>query len=307
MDTQIDTQTRTPTLQAALQQYQELYLASRNLAPRTRREYVNDLKDLIAFLGAKCGVAEAQQVEKRHLEEYLAELDRRGFTGATRRRKVASIRSLFGFLEDQGLVSQSPARKLAPPAREQRQPRVLTEAEYKRLQLAVAHSTRDAAIVELLLQTGLRLSELARLTVPDVELPAKVTRDKGNVGAVHVFGKGRKERTVTLNYKACRAIKSYQAVRPKQAEGDFLFVSKFGKGLSPRAIQYAVEKYLKEANVQGASVHTLRHTFATHMVRKGTKLDVVRQALGHSSLKTTSVYVDLAREVMDEELQANAL
>ncbi len=302
----MDTQTTNLTLNEALGKYQALFLTSRNLAARTRREYTNDLGDLVAYLSARCRVEEARGVEKKHLESYLAELDRRGFAGSTRRRKVASIRSFFCFLEDQGIVPQSPARKLIPPAREQRQPRVLSEAEYKRLQLAVAHETRDAAIVELLLQTGLRLSELARLTLTSVELPAKISRDPGNVGAVHVFGKGRKERTVTLNYKACRAIRSYLAVRPK-VEDPRLFVTKFGQGIGPRAIQYAVEKYLREANIPGASVHTLRHTFATHMVKKGTKLDVVRQALGHSSLKTTSVYVELAREVMDEEMQKNAL
>ena len=183
---------------------------------------------------------------------------------------------------------------------------MLTEGEYKRLLEAVRHETRDAALVEVLLQTGMRLSELARLTLSDVELPAKISRDQGSVGSVRIFGKGRKERTVTLNWKACKAIKAYLAARPK-VEDEHLFLTKFGRGMGPRAIQYRVERYLKEADIQGASVHTLRHTFATHMVKKGTKLDVVRQALGHQDLKTTSVYVDLAREVMDKELQANAL
>jgi len=184
---------------------------------------------------------------------------------------------------------------------------VLTEGEYKRLLEAVRHETRDAALVEVLLQTGMRLSELARLRLSDVDLPAKINRDQGSVGSVRIFGKGRKERTVTLNWKACKAIKAYLGIRPKVEEDERLFLTKFGRGMGPRAIQYRVEKYLEEAAIQGASVHTLRHTFATHMVKKGTKLDVVRQALGHQDLKTTSIYVDLAREVMDKELQQNAL
>jgi len=104
------------TLNAALEQYGAVYLTSRNLAPRTRREYTNDLKDLVAFLRERCALDQPQPVERRHLEEYLAELDSRGFAGSTRRRKVASIRSFFGYLEDQGLISQSPARKLIPPS-----------------------------------------------------------------------------------------------------------------------------------------------------------------------------------------------
>ena len=117
---------------------------------------------------------------------------------------------------------------------------------------------------------------------------------------------GRKAR-VTLNWKACKAVKAYLAVRPVDAEDDRLFVTKFHRGMGPRAVQRVVEKYLTEAGIAGASVHSLRHTFATHQTRRGTKLDVVRQALGHESLATTSIYVGLARDVMDRELQEHAL
>lgn len=302
----IEMSTDSLTLAQALVEYRVSFLAARNLAPRTRREYSTDIQALITFLTDRCSLSSPIQVERKHLESYLAELDRRGLTGNTRRRKVASIRSLFAFLEDRGDLNHNPASKLIPPARERLQPRVLTEAEYKRLQLAVAHQVRDAAIIELLLQTGMRLSELARLTLNQIELPAKISREDGHVGSVHIYGKGRKDRTVTLNWKACRAIKAYFAIRPR-ADDVRVFVSKFGGGLSARAIQNVVAKYLVEATISHASVHTLRHTFATHMVKKGTKLDVVRQALGHEDLKTTSIYVELAREVMDKELQANAL
>ena len=294
------------TFEDALGQYRELLLASRNLAPKTRREYTNDLTDLFAFLRSRHHIATVAKVERLHLESYLAELDARGLTGNTRRRKVASIRSLFGFLTDQGLIPVDPARRLIPPEREHLQPRVLTEGEYKRLQLACAHETRDAAVIELLLQTGMRLSELASVKLSDFDLPAKITRDEGNVGSVHVVGKGRKDRTITLNWKACKAIKAYLQARPK-LDAPELFMTKFNESLGPRGIQHVVAKYLGDADIQNASVHTLRHTFATHMVRKGTKLGVVQQALGHASLETTAIYVNLAREVMDKELQANAL
>src|SRR3990172_10941221 len=175
-------ETEIHTFVGALAQYQVLFLASRNLATRTRREYTNDLTDLIAFLEGKCFVRDPGKVERKHLEAYLAELDRRGFTGNTRRRKVASIRSFFTFLEDFGIAPLNPARRLIPPEREHRQPRVLSESEYQRLQLACAHETRDAAIIELLLQTGMRLAELSRLSVQDIELPAKITREEGDVG-----------------------------------------------------------------------------------------------------------------------------
>lgn len=301
-----DNSTAWVSLDDALTGYRSVHLASRNFADRTRREYTTDLVDLLGFLKGSCGVTRVAQADKRHLESYLAELDRRGLMGSSRRRKVASIRSFFAFLLDQELIASDPARKLVPPEREHYQPRVLTEVEYKRLQLAVAHQTRDAALIELVLQTGVRLSELARMSVGDLELPAKITKEPTNVGSVRILGKGRKTRTITLNWKACRAIHSYLCIRPA-VDDSRLFISKFGSGLSPRAIEYLVSKYLTEAGIIGASVHSLRHTFATQHVKNGTKLDVVRQALGHADLKTTAIYVGLARDVMDRELQANAL
>jgi site-specific recombinase XerD len=296
----------------ALALYRAQFLAARNLAERTRREYLWDLTRLVAFLTDTCQLATVDQVERKHLEGYLAELDRRGWKGSSRRRSIASIRSLFAFLTDQGLIPRSPAEQLIPPEREHDQPRVLTQAEYKRLKEAVAYEVRDAAIIELLLQTGLRVSELARLRLGDVDIPPKIVRpnkarnDPGTVGAVHVQGKGRKARTVTLNWKACKALKAYRDVRP-DIEEDGFFVTKFGRPMGVRAIQDVVEKYLTEAGIPDASVHTLRHTFATQMVKDGAKLPAIQKALGHADLKTTSLYIDLAREVMDQELQEHAL
>lgn len=295
-----------PTIDDALVRYRDVFLASRNLAPLTRRNYGGDLRDVARFLTERCALARVDQVEHRHLAGYLAVLDERGLKGSSRRRKVSTIKSFFGFLVQHGLLAASPADRLLPPEREREQRRVLTEAEYRRLLAAAQHATRDGAIIELLLQTGIRLSELTRIELADVTLPARITKDEGNVGMLRVHGKGRKGRIVTLNHKACRAIKAYLQVRPR-TDDPHLFVTKFARGIGPRSVEKLVDKYLAEAGIAGASTHALRHTFATHHVKKGTKLDVVRQALGHESLATTSVYVDLARDVMDRELQQNAL
>jgi len=294
------------TLKQALEAYQTVYMPSRNLAPRTRREYLNDLHDLVSFL-EKSGPKRISQIERRHLEGYQAELDRRAYAGPTRRRRTVSVRSLFKFLTRDGYINNNIAQGLIPPRSEQKQPRVLSEREYKDLLRACAHQTRDAAIIELLLQTGIRLSELSRLTLRDIELPARLKRAPESVGVLHVrAGKGRRDRYIALNYKACRALKAYLKIRP-DIEDDRVFVSKFRKPLGPRASQNIVKKYLDEAGIEGASVHTLRHTFATHHVAKGTSLRTVQEALGHADLKTTSVYVSLAREVMNKELQEHAL
>jgi site-specific recombinase XerD len=291
----------------ALTAYQAIFLAGRNLAPRTRKEYLTDLRQLCEHLTTAAVITTVQAVERRHLEGFLAALDSQHLTGSTRRRKVAAIRSFFLFLEDAGHRTGNPAAKLVPPEREWNQPRYLTEQEYKRLLAAVQHEVRDGAIIELFLQTGLRLSEVSRLQLADMELPARVSKEPGCVGSARVQGKGRRQRTVTLNWKACKALKAYLAVRPSDAEDDAVFQTKFRRGMGPRSIELLVEKYLKEAAIHDASVHTLRHTFATHSVKRGTGLQVIKEVLGHASLKTTTIYVGLAREEMHRQLQENAL
>jgi|SRR5215207_2776597 len=138
----------------ALYHYDVIWLRSRNLAVRTRVEYTRDLEDLFAFLTDRCKLATPDQVERQHLERYLAYLDGQGFAGATRRRRLAALRSLFGFLADGGTLPTNPTAKLRTPAREHHQPRVLSEDEYKRLLEAVRYEPRDQAIIELLLQTA---------------------------------------------------------------------------------------------------------------------------------------------------------
>ena len=132
------------------------------------------------------------------------------------------------------------------------------------------------------MQTGIRLSEAAALTTADIELPARVSRD-GPPGSMQVHGKRRKERTVTVNWRACKALKAWLAIRPTN-RGDALFFTKFRRPLGPRGIQHLARKHLRDAGITGASVHSLSHTFGTHMVRKGVHLDVIRKVLGHESL-----------------------
>ncbi len=242
----------------ALREYELVFMPSRNWAAKTRVNYRNDIADLIEFL-EKRGKTDPNRVDLQDLEAYMAELDRRGYTGTTRRRKTSSIKSFFGFLKQYGYITNNVAEGLIPPAREHKEPRVLTTTEYQALLRACSHDIRDAAIIELLLQTGIRLSELARLTLDDIDLPKRVSRDPTNTGTLFVHGKGRRERTITLNYKACKAIKAWLKIRPN-VDSNSLFVSKFLEPMSPRAYEYIVKKYLQEAGIKGASVHTLRHT-----------------------------------------------
>ena len=296
---------RPETLEEGVSLYERIHMPSRNFAPKTRADYLHDLKDLLAFLHAN-GRTRLAQIVTRDLEAYLAHLDRRGLAGASRKRKTYSIKSLFGFLYRSGYTTTNVAETLIPPRTEQKEPRFLNEREFQALLRACSHHPRDSALVELLLQTGLRLSEAAHLTLDDVDLPGRIGRGAETVGRLHVMGKGRKDRWIPLNYKACRALRTWLQARP-DVSTNALFVTKFGTAIQPRAIQHLVAKYMREAGIKGASVHTLRHTFATHHVAKGTSLRTVQEVLGHADLKTTSIYVQLAQEAVKKELQDHAL
>lgn len=293
------------TLEQAIAAFAAVGMPAKNLAVRTRREYANDLRFLAAFL-AERGITRLDQIGLRELEQYQAELDRRGLKGSSRNRKTHAIKSLFRFLQDHEVIANNVAARLIPPKPNKKEPRFLTTEEYQRLLRTCSHNARDAAIVEVFLQTGMRLSELARLTVADIELPKRITKDPDNTGSAEVQRKGGRIERVPLNFKACQAIASYLKVRPKVDEAG-LFISKFSRPMSARAIEYMVTKYLKEARITGASVHTLRHTMATHHVAQGTDLKTVQETLGHASLATTSMYVSLAKKAQKKALQEHAL
>ena len=155
----------------------------------------------------------------------------------------------------QEFLLTNPAAQLVAPRVIKKEPRYLSEEEYRRLLRACSHHARDAAVIEVFLQTGMRLSELAGLTLSDVELPKRITRDIESMGSVRVRRKGGKVERIPLNYKACQALAAYLKVRPK-VEHDGLFVTKFKSRMSARSIEYMVSKYLSETGIRHASVHT---------------------------------------------------
>jgi len=290
------------TLVDCLARYDEWLATTRQFAERSKREYQDDVSNLVEYLESRCHVRSATAVQRQHLTGFLAHCAGVGHAVSTRRRSVAAIRSFFAFLVQERVLRDSPARLLLPPERETRPPRVLSEAEYRKLRSAAAGHARDTALIELVLQTGLRLSEIARLALNDVILPTIDSSVSLPIGHVRVAGRGKRSRTVTLNIQACEALSDYLAER-EETGSPALFLTKFGDGIGLRGIENIVTKYCTQAGIRGASVHTLRHTMAVQMLRRGATPAVVGKALGHQSPKTTEIYVDLAREAMDEEMQ----
>lgn len=172
----MDKTEKTIELNRVLEEYNDIFMTSRNFTTRTRINYSQDISDLIKFLKNSYKITDVKKVERDHIQNYFAFLDKKGLKGVTRRRKAYSIKSFFRYLKSKNYITTDISSSLIPPKRSDKKPRVLTEREYKRLQLAYSHEIRDAAIIELLLQTGIRLSELANLTIDDIELPKKNKR-----------------------------------------------------------------------------------------------------------------------------------
>ncbi|MBI4084389.1 MAG: tyrosine-type recombinase/integrase [Candidatus Levybacteria bacterium] len=297
--------------QQKLDEYKEVFLASRNFAFNTRKNYLVDITQLLDFLASK-GITELQRVGLRDLRLWMAELDRKGRTGTTGARKASSVKSFFGFLKADEHIQNNIAEQLPLPEKETKIRRVLSTEEYKRLELAVANEPKIAAIIEILLQTGIRLSELVNLNIDDVRLPVKITKDEDGAGALLIQGgKRRKDRIVPLNYKACRAVKAWLQARP-QVQTNALIISKFANSsnngrITPGGVQKLVGKRFKEVGIQNASIHAFRHTCATHMLVNGAKVTSIRDMLGHKDLSTTSIYLSLMQEQMAKDAQNCAL
>lgn len=288
--------------QKVLDEYIDGYMRARNLAERSRVEYSYGIRQFLSFLES-IPVKRIEEVEVKHINSYLAHLDRQGVSGVTRRKKLIIVRTLFSWLYANGEIKTNVGKQIIPPQREQKEPRVLNEAEYQRL-LAVVEKPRDRAIIQILLQTGIRLSEVQRLTLLDTNIPTHITKD--SLGTIRILGKGRKTRTILLNRKACEAIHQWLKERPK-ADTSALFISTHHQPISGRQIQRIVKKYLTLAGITGASTHTLRHTFGTHHIEAGTDLITVQEFLGHSSLDTTKLYIGLAEKRKAKHIQDHAL
>jgi site-specific recombinase XerD len=233
-------------------------------------------------------------------------MDQRGYLPNSRHRKTYAIKSFFTFLHRYEYLPVDIAKQLIPPTPQEHEPRYLTEQEYTRLLNACCTNRRDTAIITLFLQTGMCLSELAGLKLSDIELPTTISPDPNDTGIARIRRKGGTIDTIALNFKACDALAAYLAERPTTGHAA-VFISKLDTPLSTRAIQYMIEKYLEAAGIVGASVHKLRHTFATHHVARGTDLKTLQDMLGHASLVSTEVYVSPAKNVQRQALQEHAL
>ena len=275
-------------------------LEGRNRAATTRVAYRTDLSQFISWLHDNNLTAETpQRVERADITEYLTHLSRSGVSGITRARKLAAIREYFRFLEGEQVIARSPATSVETPKKEKHLRTYLLPDEYSRMLSLAGADPRDYCILQVFLQTGVRVSELCALRLEDVEIPGQT---------IHIrFGKGMVARDIELEKKAVAAIKNYLAVRPPSVD-DHLFLNRYGQPIGERGVRKLVVKYRTRAGItKRVSCHSLRHTFATHKAEQGVSPFQLQQWLGHTNLNTTQIYVHMGRQNAKRLMEATSL
>lgn len=274
-------------------------LTERKRSPLTVAAYQQDLGEFARFL-RRCHEERPEEladpsllaVKATQIRRYIAYLfDARNYDSRTVCRKLSSIRALYRFLKITGVLADDPAFAIPGPSIAKRKPAPLKVDDVQRLLRVTlagrpeAARLRDTAILELLYASGLRRAEVAGVRLSNVDLAERT---------IHVTGKGNKDRTVLINHAAAEAIEAYLRVRPRSTD-PALFLGRSGRALTPKHVWRIFRDVYRVSGVQKhASPHTLRHSFATHLVENGVDLETVRELLGHESLATTGVYLQLA-------------
>jgi integrase/recombinase XerC len=277
----------------------------RNMSPETIRAYEKDLHQFIRFFSPGDGSpVHPGEITSLQVREYLADLREKNYQKTTVVRKLATIRSFYKFLLKKGHVATNPLLEIQTPKVEKRLPHFLGVEDVEKLLAAPQGTTfqsiRDRAILEVLYSTGLRVSELTGLNVSDIDVTGEILKARG---------KGRQERIMPMGRPAVDSARKYIEIRAtvpriNESDPDALFLNRFGDRLSSRSIRKILDKYIKVTGLdEKTSPHTLRHSFATHLLNRGANLRMVQELLGHKHLSTTQIYTHVTTAGMKQTLE----
>ena len=281
-------------MQAAIDDYLAYLKLERGLSANSLEAYRRDLKDFCSGQG-QVGVA---HIRPRDAADYVQRLTRQGLKPATIARRISAVGQFFSYQVDRGVIGDNPFKGYSAPKIARYHPECLTPEEIGRLLGAVDSSTargrRDLAVIELLYGCGLRLSELINLQRSDLEFEA---------GFVRVRGKGGRQRLVPLGRFAAEALKAHlEGLSNGDSQPDLVFHNRYGKAFSRVALWKAVKRLVTLAGItKPVSPHTLRHSFATHLLVGGADLRVVQEMLGHADISTTQIYTSIDRDYLVTE------
>jgi site-specific recombinase XerD len=256
-------------------------LEGNNYSRESIKAYLSDLSQFVEWLQTRRVDWDIPyRIARIDIVEFINHLATKKASAVTRKRKLAAIRGFLKFLKDNQIIYGNPADTIEGPIREERDSAILLKTEYKALLQVAGGNSRDLAMVTLFLQTGLRVSELVNLKLTDIDFTSNEITVRQ--------GKGRKDRVVPLVKQAEQALKTYLKVRDAQPEYDEVFIARNGTSMDQRTVRYRIHKYYKEAGIKKkASVHTLRHTFSTHQIHSGLKINQLKEVLGHRRMETT--------------------
>ena len=287
-------------MQEQIDEFLDYLATEKGYSENTLAAYHNDLGQFAEFLTREPAV-EWDQVNKNHIVDYMLDMKERGYASSTVARKVAASKSFFHYLKDEGVVTDDPTMKLESPKVKKHLPKAISIEEVERLLAEPTKSTspkglRDTALLETLYATGLRVSEIVSLNVEDVDL---------KTGTIYCIGKGDRERVVPIYDQAGLTIAAYlERGRPAlvhDSEEKALFLNHRGERLTRQGLWLIIKQYVNAVGIEGdVTPHTLRHSFATHMLHGGAKLRDVQKLLGHANISTTQIYTQVTQDHLRE-------
>ncbi len=290
-------------MRKSLQDFSVFLSVEKGASGNTVAAYRNDLQQLADFIEARPGADGWQATDRSIIQDFILDLKQRGYTETSVARKVAAVRSFFAFLTAEGAISNNPTEGLSSPRVGKTLPKAISPNEVDELleqpaRRATPEAKRDRAMLELLYATGMRVTELVSLDMGNLNLDPRAPY-------VRCLGKGAKERTIPIHDQAVEALVDYLEdgrpllVRNKNEQA--LFVNRRGDRLTRQGFWLILKGYAKSANLsRDITPHTLRHSFATHMLRGGMPLRNVQEMLGHANISTTQVYTHLTSEHVRE-------
>lgn len=249
--------------------------------------YKKDLQQFIGFITSK-EKTDAREIVKDDIESFINKLLQENYTKKSASRKLNSIRTFFRYLKKEGVINQNPSLDVLHPKYTLVPPRILSEMEYRALRDATKEDPRTFALVEVLLQTGIKIGELVGLCLEDLKDDAVYVRQYGKNPA----------REVPLNKAAKKAISQYLKIREKiNTPSNCLFVTRTGRPILIRNVRQVIVRYFNEVGIDNATINDLRNTFITHQLINGASLEYIAKIVGHRRLSSTERYLNLVKEV----------
>jgi tyrosine recombinase XerC len=289
-------------MEELITQFLNYLLYEKGYSKNTIESYHHDMTEFFSFISRQ-EISKIEDIQYRTLYRYIAEMGELGLKASSIERKVASLKSFFHYLMKNEIIKKNPASIVSSPKKEKRLPAILEKEEILALIASIpekdALSVRNKTMVMLLYSSGVRISELTGLDLKNTDFTE---------GILSITGKGNKQRLVPVGEKTRKMLQSYLTYRRELSfpgkGNEALFLTKSGKRIQDRMVRYIINRYIDELSIQKhISPHTLRHTFATHLLENGANIRVIQEILGHASLSTTQVYTHLTIDKLKESYE----